>query len=541
MNREGAKGAKIIAKEFNLWERLVDEAVQQIAGSWEFVLPEILLVVTACVHFLVAPFLVGERGEALAGLRHRWGGLALFALLAAAFLWWRTSPLADGANLGLFRADSLTWFIRGLALAAGVILLLASWNRIDDAHAAEHHASLLLITAGVALVGAANDLVVLFLSLELVSIATYVMLYLGRNDAAGQEGVVKYFLMSVLSSAIVLFGLSYLYGVTGTTNLTAMHAALAAGGTAAMPPALLIAIAAVVAGLGFRITAAPFHYYAPDVFQGTGIGGAAMLSFIPKIAGFVALLRLLASPIESVANWTLIEQAEPILWGLAILSMTLGNILALFQTNIWRLLAYSSVAHAGYMLVGLAVVPHEGARVAGAPALLFYLAVYGAMTVGVFAILAAMRLGKPERDSLTDHQSNGRESISDRIEAISDLAGLGRTNSSAALLMTLFLFSLTGLPPTAGFFAKLNLFLAAWSVETTVAQWTAVVMAVNAMIAAWYYLRIVIVMYLRAPENATSRRMEPPALLGAALCAAATIGIFIVPDWLWQAAARVVG
>lgn len=462
----------------------------------------------------------------------------MFAFVAAAVLWWR-SPVAEAASLGLFRADELTWFIRGLALAAGAVLLLTTWNQIPDAHAAEHHACLLLITAGVALIGAANDLVMLFLALELVSIATYVMLYLGRSDAAGQEGVIKYFLLSVFSSAIVLFGLSYLYGVTGTTNLTAIYASLAAGGAATMPPALMIAVAAILAGLGFRVTAVPFHFYAPDVFQGTAIGGAAMLSFVPKIAGFVAILRLLASPIDSAAGWTLIEQAEPILWALAALSMTIGNVLALFQTNIWRLLAYSSVAHAGYMLIGLAVIPHGGATVAGIPALLFYLAVYGAMTVGVFGVLAAVRLrGKPDENPQSISTSNGQTLPSDRFETIDDLAGLGRSNPAAALLMTVFLFSLTGLPPTAGFFAKLNLFLAAWSAGTTAAHWTAGLMAINAAIAAWYYLRLIVVMYLRTPEAAISRRIEPPALIGATLCAAATLAVFFIPDWLWQAASR---
>lgn len=502
----------------------MNEAVARIAGSWEYILPEIVLVATACVHFLAGPFLVSERGEAPAGLRHRWGGLALAGLLVAGGFWLNAPPMADAAPLGPFRLDELAFFARGLALAGGVLLLLTAWNRVDDARAAEHHACLLLITAGVSLVGAANDLVTLFLALELVSIPTYVMLYLGRQDVGGQEAVIKYFLLSVFSSTLVLFGFAFLYGVTGTTNLTAVYAALASGSADAMPPVLMISAAAVIAGLGFRITAVPFHFYAPDVFQGTSTGGAAMLSFVPKIAGFVALLRVLVVPTADAAFWSFDERIEPVLWGLAVLSMTVGNVLAFLQTDVRRMMAYSSIAHAGYMLVGLAVASHADARVAGVPALLFYLAAYGAMTVGVFAVLAAIR-------------SDATDSPADTTDG---LAGLNVTHPFAALLMTVFLFSLTGLPPTAGFLGKLNLFLAAWSADTASARWLAIAMAVNAAISAWYYLRLIGVMYLQPPQGAT-RPVESPALIGGMLCAAATVALFVAPDWLWQTVNRLGG
>jgi NADH-quinone oxidoreductase subunit N len=502
----------------------VNEAVERITGAWEYVLPEIVLVAVACVHFLAGPFLVSERGEAPAGLRHRWGGLALAGLAAAAFFWWNAGPKGDAEPLGPFRLDDLSWFVRGLSLAGGAVLVLTSWGRVADSRAAEHHACLLLITAGVSLVGAANDLVTLFLALELVSIPTYVFLYLARPDATAQEATLTYFLLSVFSSSLVLLGFAYVYGVTGTTNLTAIYAALINGGNAAMPPVLLISAAAVLAGLGVRVTAVPFHFYAPDVFQGTSTGGAAMLSFVPKVAGFVALLRVLSVDGSGEAPWTLGGRVEPVLWVLAALSMTVGNVLALLQTDVRRMMAYSSVAHAGYMLVGLAASPHAAATVGGAPALLFYLAAYGAMTVGVFAILAAVRPGDP----LTDRAST------------EDLSGLSQTHPVAAMLMTVFLFSLTGLPPTGGFLGKLNLFLAAWSAGTDASRWLAVFMAVNAAISAWYYLRLIGVMYLQAPK-AAGRPMESPAFIGGLLCAAATIGLFVAPDWLWQAASRAGG
>lgn len=510
---------------------MVDEAVQRIAGTWEYVLPEIFLVVAACVYFLLGPFLVNERGEGPSGLRHSWGGFALFSLLAAGIVWWRIPPEVGAESLGLFRADQLAWFVRGLSLASGVILLLTTWNHVEGKHVAEHHACLLLATAGTSLVVAANDLVVLFLALELVSFATYVLLYLGREDAACQEAVVKYFLLSVFSSAMVLFGMSYLYGATGTTNLTAIGTILAAGGDGPMPSSLFVAIGAIVAGLGFRVAIVPFHYYAPDVFQGSAVGGAAFLSYIPKVAGFIALLRLLAIPVDVEAAWSLIDRAAPFLWVLAALSMTVGNVLALLQNDVRRLMAYSSIAHAGYMLVGLAAVPEAGGSVSGAPAMLFYLAVYGAMTLGVFAILAVIQA------------RSGGESSGDT--SIFSLTGLGRTHPATAFLMAVFLFSLTGLPPTAGFFAKLNIFLVAWSAETAVAHWTAALMALNAAIAAWYYLRLVALMYVPSPSEAAPASLDRPwqaaawpALAGATLCAVAVVGIFFAPNWLWQAALR---
>jgi NADH-quinone oxidoreductase subunit N len=403
------------------------------------------------------------------------------------------------------------------------VLLLVNWNQIDDARAAEFHACLLLIVAGVNLIAAANDLVGLFLALELVSIPTYLFLYLPRRDAASQEATIKYFLLSVFSSALVLYGFSFLYGVTGTTNLAGIYAALGNQNSGEMPAVLLLALVAVIAGLAFRVTAVPFHFYAPDVFQGAPTTGAAMLSFVPKLAGFVALMRILALPplAETLAPaWTLAEHSRPMLWLLAIATMFVGNVLALVQTNIKRMLAYSSVAHAGYMLVGLFVKDAPGA-VSGTEALLFYLAVYGAMTIGVFAVLVAF--SRPERP----------------LETLDDVAGLSRTNPAAALLMTVFLFSLTGLPPTAGFLGKLNLFLAAWSEGSTSARWLAAVLAVNAAIGGWYYLRMIAAMYLQAPVRAEARRVEVPAFLAVVLCAGVTVGLFVAPQWLWRTIERI--
>ena len=294
---------------------------------------------------------------------------------------------------------------------------------------------------------------------------------------------------------------------------------------------MAVATVMLIAGLGFRLTAVPFHFYAPDVFQGAPTSAAAMLSFVPKIAGFVALLRLMvpATGAEQAAtSWSMNPAAIPLLWWLAVVTMFVGNLMALMQTDIRRLLAYSSVSHAGYMIVGLVVgmeheIPKEvlsqpvAHSVSGIGAMLFYLAVYGSMTLGTFAVLiAASRVNK-------------------RIETYDDLSGLSRTRPGLALVLAIFLFSLAGLPPTAGFLGKLNLFFAAWSQGFESSRWLAVVLAINAALGAWYYLKIIGVMFLRDPvdRSETEIQIEAPSLLAAGICLMGTIGLFFFPGWIW--------
>lgn len=496
----------------------MNAAIEQLNQALTLIVPDVVVLATACLMFFVASFLVSERGEAPAGLRHRWGWLALVGLFVAGALWWQTTPQPVGT--GPFRLDALAWLVRGLSLAGGIVLVLITWDQADDARSAETQASLLAIVAGVNLVAAANDLVGLFVALELISIPTYLFLLMPRRDAPAQEATIKYFLLSVFSSALVLFGLSYLYGATGTTNLEALYAALRAGQSRPLPGLLAIASMMLIAGLGFRLTAVPFHFYAPDAFQGAPTSAAAMLAVVPKLAGFVALYRVLALSIDA-DGWSLAGVSTPLLWWLAVLTMFVGNLLALLQTDVRRLLAYSSVSHAGYMLVGFVVGANPVSSPNGIEALFFYLAVYGVMTLGAFAALAALQQGEK------------------RIETIDDLAGLSRTRPGMAAMLAVFLFSLTGLPPTAGFLGKLNLFLAAWSQNTDSGRWLAIWLAVNAAIGAWYYLKVVGAMYLRDPETTPDESTEAPALVAVVGCAVATLGLFLAPGWLWDLVQRV--
>jgi NADH-quinone oxidoreductase subunit N len=488
-------------------------------------LPEILLIAVACLQFLIGPFLLTEGRPASPRLGRLWAVVSLLALLAAIGLW-RYFPSALSPRI--VHNDALALFARGISILTGIVLVLINWDEIDASVSAEFHGVLLLIVAGVSLTAAANDLILLFVALELVSIPTYVFLYLPPRRSLGPqpsapEGTVKYFMLSIVSSAIVLYGFSFLYGAVGSTHLETIHSALGHFPASQSPSILLIAAACILAGLSFRVTAVPFHFYAPDVFQGSHAGAAAMLAFVPKAAGFLALYRLLhfgridpVTSAESLRVW-----CETIFWLMAVASMIIGNVLALLQQDLKRLMAYSSVAHAGYMLVGLAA-GHQPSAVGGTAALLFYLIAYGATISGVFGMLVLLKRG-------------------DRpVATVDDLAGLSQTHPAAAAVLMLLLFSLTGLPPTGGFIGKLNLLMAAWSQQTTSSEILAIVLALNAAVAAAYYLRIVAAMYLRpAPATVdldTSRQL--PAYLGVGLCLAISIGLFFFPGPLWDVVAQ---
>lgn len=493
------------------------EAINQAAG---LIIPEIILLATVCMMFLAAPFMVSETGTAPSGLRHRWGVLSLLSLSAAG-LAWMNAPLSD-SGLGPFQADQFVWFVRGLTICFGMLLTMVLWDQIDDAHAAEAHACLLAILCGVNFVALSNDLVGIFLGLELVSIPTYILLYLGRQDWMKQEATIKYFLLSIFSSALVLYGLSWVFGLAGTTNLTVIAAKSAAGKVAVDYGMFRIAMALIIGGLSFRLTAVPFHFYAPDVFQGVSPSSAAMLSFIPKVVGFAALLRLLpvCVGISGFAEWIPEGAVRSLLTVVAILTMTIGNLMALRQTSLLRLLAYSSIAHAGYMLVGLAV-GNAVTGTSGVASLLFYLTVYGVMTVGLFALItAAGSLARP-------------------LRAISDLAGMSQSQPAIALMMAVCVFGLSGLPPTGGFIAKFNLFLAAWSSNPEIGpegRILAVTLAVNAVIAAVYYLRLVSVIYFEPSTTVVEPSRQNAAWVAGLVCSVATIVLFVLPQWLWNAA-----
>ena len=487
-----------------MYQNLIQAAV--------LIIPEIILLGTVCLMFLAGPFMTGP------GLRHRWGALSLISLGMAGYWSWH-SPITTGVT-GPFQADNLVWCVRVLVYALGAALVLILWNQTDDQHSAECQACLLSILAGACFTALANDLIGLFLGLELVSIPTYILLYLPRRDAGSREATLKYFLLSIFSSAFVLYGLTLIYGAAGTTDLRLVRdlitSPLAVGGVRSL---VMIGIALLIAGLGFRITAVPFHFYAPDVFQGVPSAPAAMLSFIPKVVGFVALLRIVepvAAPFAATAIVSPALNSAALFGGLAVMTMFVGNLMALRQNNLHRLMAYSSVAHAGYMLVGMALGETSSA-LSGRQSLLFYLVAYGFMTVGFFAALTAWGTEKG-------------------LKTTDDLAGLSRRNPLGAFILTLFLFSLIGLPPTGGFLGKFNLFLAAWTHDSVnpFGKRLAIIMALNAAIGAWYYLRLVAAMYLNSGDEQATESPQLPSGIAACLCAVGTVALFVRPQLVWS-------
>ena len=459
-------------------------------------LPEILVIALA-VWTIMAGAVTGRRRGAhfvaIVGLALV--GFALFrqnAELLAQGVFDPGGAVASGPLLIDYFGQSLRW----LSLLVGFGFVLLSGKAGGDRLATEYLGSLLLLIAGTMLVCVAHELVLLFLALELISIPTYILLYLGRRNLASQEATAKYFFLSILSSALLLYGFSFLYGIAGSTELTeirtrVMQLMTEGGGLSRLAP---LAVVLVVAGAAFKLAAVPFQFYAPDVYQGTTSTNAGVLAVAPKLAGVILLARLLvvAMPGTERFSWQL-------LMAISMITMTLGNVLALWQQNIRRMLAYSSIAHAGYLLMGLAVAlalaghaTSDGAAVDGLGASLFYLLVYMIATVGTFAALTY--LSSEQRD----------------VDGVDELAGLGTTHPLVAIALALFMFSLTGIPPLAGFWGKLSLLLSALSVgsampETSIGYWflaLAIVAAVNAAISAGYYLRVVAVMYFRGNVNA---------------------------------------
>ncbi len=419
-------------------------------------------------------------------------------------------------------------------LLFGLLLVMLSSDSPSVRPAAEYVGSLLLIVAGLMIVAVGYDLVLLFVGLELISIPTYIVLYLGRRDAFGQEATTKYFFLSILSSALLLYGFSFLYGAAGSagaagsTRLDHLREALAAASTlSAGDPGINlapIAVLLVFAGVGFRMTCVPLHFYAPDVYQGTNHANAGMLATLPKIAGLLVLVRIIYASMPGL---------ETLEWKVALVmavaTMTLGNLVALWQTDIRRLLAYSSIAHGGYILIGVAAgLAHaeafdggqmNGFQLHGVGAAFFYLAMYCLATIGAFAALKYL---------------GGREK---QIDGIDELAGLGRTRPLPAMALAVSMFSLAGVPPLAGFWGKLTLFGSALGVEeSSLRPWfvgLAIIGVVNAAIAMAYYLRVVGVMYFRPSTAGGATAVKAEGGAGAwwamVACTLMVLGLGVCP------------
>jgi NADH-quinone oxidoreductase subunit N len=355
--------------------------------------------------------------------------------------------------------------------------------------------------------GAATDLVTLFVGLELMVIPGYVLAAYAKRDPLSTEGAVKYFLLGSFSSAILLFGIVVLWGVTGTASLSGIAAALASGTANA---GLAVALALITTGSAFKIAAVPFHYWTPDAYQGSPTPITGYLSVGPKVGAFVLMIKLFVIALAPLAALWI-----PVVVALSAATMTLGNLVALTQSNVKRMLAYSSIAHTGYLMVG--IVAAGAGEAAGIAGVLFYAAAYAFMNLGAFAFLTALQ-GRPGATT-----------------QLSDLAGLGRKHPRMSILATIFLLSLTGIPPTAGFFAKTYVILAAVQAGGPVTI-LAVIAVLNAAIAAFYYLRVIVYLFMRDPAEPGVAVADGPLLrAGLLIAAAGTVALGLAPTPIIEA------
>jgi NADH-quinone oxidoreductase subunit N len=461
--------------------------------------PEIVVLITALLVMMADLFLGKEQKGRLA-----W--VSLVGVLAAAGLSYYIWDGSDPALQDMLVADGYALFLNLVILTAAALAILFSVEYTGRAGLArgEYYTLLLLSTTGMMLMAAATNLVTIFMALEILSIALYVLVGLNRAELRSAEAALKYLLLGAFASGFLLYGIALIYGQTGTTSLAGIRAHVTSLG-GEFPALLMVGMGLMIVGFGFKVALVPFQMWTPDAYEGAPTSITAFMSVGAKAAGFAALGRVLLYALGDLSgDWV---------WVLAVLSaltMTVGNLAALRQRNLKRMLAYSSIAHAGYILVGLAA-----GNELGTSAVLFYLFAYAFMNIGAFAILIAV--------GRLDSSTQGGETLA-------DMAGLAARKPWLAVAMTLFLLSLAGVPPLVGFMAKFYVFGAA--VEAGLI-WLAVIGVINSVISAYYYLRVVVYMYMRDGQ-VTEGDSSPVCLalqvgVGLAAVAIVVLGLWPAP------------
>ncbi len=472
------------------------------------ILPELVLTAFGIIVMMTDPLLKPGASRKGLGLISLVGAGSAIAATFCQIAWMHRDPsFADPGWFGMVRMDNFAIFFHLLIPAISAICILASLEYLDtqNIRSGEYYALILFGTVGMVLMSSAVELVLIFIALEISSIATYVLAGYRRRNAGSSESSIKYFLLGSFATAFFLYGVALMFGVTGSTSILEIKKTLAV-----VHPDLLAvaAIALMIVGLGFKVASAPFHIWTPDVYEGAPAPVVALMSTGPKAAAFAVLLRVLFAT-ESTEWFALI-------WICAALSMTLGNFGALLQNNVKRMLAYSSIAHAGYLLVAFTARNDIGISAA-----IFYTAAYAVMNVGAFAVVS--------------HFAAGGE----RYVSIDDYSGLGRRSPLLAFTFTIFMLSLIGIPATAGFLAKYYVFSAALSAHSQSLVWLTVIGLVNSAVASYYYLRLIVVMYMREPVIAEAPAPASAAMrLALVLTAIATIYLGVIPGKVVDSADR---
>jgi NADH-quinone oxidoreductase subunit N len=455
-------------------------------------LPEIALACGAMVLLLVGVF----RGERSARLVSWLSVLVLIGILVLAA---RLGLDRRIGFYGMFVTDAFALFMKTLVLigSAVAIVMAMRFNEEHQIARFEFPVLILLATTGMMVMVSANDLITLYLGLELQSLALYVVASFDRDSVRSSEAGLKYFVLGALSSGMLLYGASMVYGFAGTTSFTALAKMLT--GESAASPGLIIGMVFISVGLAFKVSAVPFHMWVPDVYEGAPTPVTAFFAVAPKMAAIALFMRFMIEPFGGMlAEW------RQVIVFLSIASMILGSVAAIAQTSIKRLMAYSSIGHIGYALIGLAVATPAGIR-----GVLVYMAIYLFMNVGTFAVILCMK-------------QQGK-----MLEGINDLAGLSRSQPGLALALAIFMFAMAGIPPTAGFFSKLYIFLAAIDAHLNA---LAVIGVVTSVVGAFYYLRIVKVMYFDDPAGAFDRPIAVELKAVLVVTAIVTLFFFLLPD-----------
>lgn len=460
-------------------------------------LPEVLLCTFAMVILVAGVWKPAPRDpDHVPGTDLGW--LSLVALLAAALANGWLYGVSEVGDAGMIAVDRFRLYANWIFLAGAALTVLVSFTYVarQRFQVGEFYGLLLLATAGMMFMASTRDLIVIFLGLEVMSISAYVLTAFNRRDRKSAEAGLKYFFLGAFATAFLLYGIALVYGAAGSTNLTLIAQAIAAG--SASGPLLAIGAALLGVGFAFKVSAVPFHMWTPDVYEGAPAPVTAFMSSTVKAAAFVAFLRIFLTGLEEgYAAW------YPVFWWLAVLTMVVANLIALVQSNVKRLLAYSSIAHAGYLLVAL-VAANETA----AAGLLFYLLIYTVMNIGAFAIVICVA-------------NHGEERLQ-----IEDYSGFGWRQPLLGVFFTIFLLSLAGFPGTAGFIAKIYLLLGAVDAQL----WTlAVILVLTTVVSYWYYLRLAWYMWMReAPAGEEGRAPYfVPLPLRAALLAAAGLIVLL--------------
>lgn len=470
------------------------------------ILPEIILAAAALLVLLLEPFLKQDKTAVIA--------VALSGLLASAVAALALSGATRAAFSGMIVLNGYAIFFKVLFSVAAFIAILMSPRYLEASkrHLGEYYALILLAVVGMDIMAAARDFVAFYVGLELMAICSYLLAGFFRYRIRSNEAALKYFVTGCFASAFTLFGISLIYGFTGSTNFQAISTSLAGSGNSV---GVAFATALVVAGLGFKVSVAPFHMWTPDVYQGSPTTVAAFFSVGPKAAGFSAIVIIFATVFASSSPfWSLLFMV------LAVLTMFTGTVLAIVQTNMKRMLAYSSITHVGYLLTGLAALGRGLDSKAG-ESILLYLAAYTVMNLGAFGILTYLKTQRPDSFDYS----------------LKSFAGLGRRSPWTAVLLSLFLFSLTGIPGTAGFIGKFYLFT---SVVRADLVWLAVLGVLFSAISAYYYLRLIVYMFFREPETelTLSEPIQGPLAAGLALSAIGVVFLGLFPSWVWDNALR---